>query len=126
MTNKKRCGRCRKPKSINEYHKTNSTKDGLQTICKLCRCATASEYSLITSYGIGFEEKKKMYKKQKGLCGLCHKPLAKNYKTAHVDHDHATGKIRDLVHNHCNWVIGQEENHPGLLFSALAYKKKWK
>lgn len=36
MTKEKKCTKCRKIKSINEFHKQRASKDGYKRICKLC------------------------------------------------------------------------------------------
>jgi len=41
-----------------------------------------------------------------GRCGVCSvelEPLkAKNYRLVHIDHDHATGRVRGIVCHRCN------------------------
>lgn len=43
-----------------------------------------------------------------GICCVCRKPFS-SIKNAHIDHDHAWGNVRALVHNHCNHAIGYRE-----------------
>lgn len=43
--------------------------------------------------------------RQGGACGLCRRPFTPRCKTPHVDHDHATGVIRGIVHARCNTTI---------------------
>lgn len=35
--NTKTCGRCRREKSVDEFHRQSKTHDGRQTVCKLCK-----------------------------------------------------------------------------------------
>lgn len=61
-------------------------------------------------YGITFDHKAAMYKKQKGLCGVCFKPLP-SISQAHYDHDHDTGQERELLHRECNFLVGIFEKY---------------
>jgi len=76
-------------------------------------------------YGITLDQKCSMYKEQKGLCGLCGKPLPEDFRKACTDHDHETGKVRALLHKHCNTIVGYEETNSGILLKAIDYKKHW-
>jgi uncharacterized membrane protein len=53
-------------------------------------------------------ERQKLLEKQYGLCGICHMFL--DYKTAVVDHEHRTDKIRGVLCNGCNVLVGKYEN----------------
>ena len=44
---------------------------------------------------------------QHGRCALCQLPLTKPV----LDHDHATGAIRGVLHNGCNALLGKVENN---------------
>lgn len=54
---------------------------------------------------IGWQE---FWDRQHGLCAFCGQPLADD-NTTHLDHDHATGRKRGLVHSQCNLAIGGVE-----------------
>jgi len=56
-------------------------------------------------YGITFDNKRNMYRDQKGLCALCNLRLP-SIDQSHTDHDHDTGIIRGLLHRSCNFVVG--------------------
>jgi len=75
--------------------------------------------------GITLADKERMYKNQEGLCGLCGEPLPENFRKAHTDHNHQSKKVRQLIHWYCNFAVGFEENHPGLLLKVLEYIKRW-
>jgi hypothetical protein len=66
-------------------------------------------------------EKRKLRKlylrAQNYKCGYCRNLLL--YREAVLDHDHATGKIRSVVHRHCNNEIGFLENNMSRLTSYL-------
>jgi hypothetical protein len=63
-----------------------------------------------------FETKKK---KQKGLCAICFIRSA-----THADHDHITGKARDILCRQCNTGLGLFYDNIGTLASAIRYLEK--
>lgn len=46
---------------------------------------------------------------QNGKCALCSLPCTA--ANARLDHDHATGAIRGVLHNGCNSLLGKVENN---------------
>ena len=76
-------------------------------------------------YGITLADKEQMYKDQRGLCGACGLPLPEDFNETDTDHNHVTGRVRSLLHHHCNMAEGIEANHPGTLAKVLEYKKRW-
>ncbi len=72
-------------------------------------------------YGITFAEYNEMLAKQNGCCAICGKSPSGFKRKFHVDHDHATGKIRGLLCVRCNFGLGYFEENPLLLDSAKKY-----
>jgi len=66
-----------------------------------------------------------MFSAQDGLCAICADPPNPNGIKAgsrlHVDHCHATGRVRALLCNSCNRGIGYFRDDPARLRAALAY-----
>lgn len=59
------------------------------------------------TYGITFAQYLKMYKFQQGLCPICMKPIysfgnSEGKRSACVEHDHKTKRVRGLVCHVCN------------------------
>ena len=52
--------------------------------------------------------RKLFYDAQSGICPICDKPLTSKIS---LDHDHATGKPRGLLHQSCNMKVAQIETH---------------
>ena len=52
--------------------------------------------------------RKLFYDAQSGICPICDKPLTGKIS---LDHDHATGEPRGLLHQQCNMKVAQIETH---------------
>jgi hypothetical protein len=73
------------------------------------------------------EEYAEKFERQGGLCMICgmtSKGKSSNAEALTVDHNHTTGKVRDLLCRRCNSSIGVIEN--ALYPAWLAYLEKWK
>lgn len=57
-----------------------------------------------------------MLAEQGGLCAICREAPAE-----HVDHDHATGRVRGLLCFNCNGALGQFRDRRDLMVRAIAY-----
>ena len=57
--------------------------------------------------------------RQDGYCKICGRAVGG--KSAHVDHDHETGALRDELCPTCNVGIGQFQDNPELLRAAADY-----
>lgn len=75
---------------------------------------------LKSTYGITSEQYDEMLKKQKGLCRICG-GVNKSGRRLHIDHDHSTGAIRDLLCFGCNGGLGGFKDNQELLFKAIQY-----
>jgi hypothetical protein len=71
-------------------------------------------------YGLTEEEKRKVLEFQRGLCGICKKPLDK----PNTDHDHKTGETRGLLCFRCNYSLGSFRDDLEQLEAALAYMRQ--
>lgn len=81
--------------------------------------ANLRDWNLRTKYGITQSDFVAMLLEQDGLCAVCHgEPLQ---GVLHVDHDHATGKVRGLLCENCNRGLGLFQDNPHLLANAASY-----
>jgi hypothetical protein len=84
---------------------------------------------LKSRYNLSLEEYEKMYEDQEGRCACCGKTeqeLKEQYSSSiHsklcVDHDHDTGKVRQLLCHKCNTFIGYLETRQDILGKAFEY-----
>lgn len=96
----------------------------------------ARHYGLVRYYNIGLTEYAQMFADQGGVCGICKKPetaklpgrktgLAESrVRDLSVDHCHKTGKIRELLCNSCNHILGEAKDDPQVLRAAADYLDK--
>jgi hypothetical protein len=123
----KRCSRCHDWKPFEEFPRNRRTKDGYHCYCKVCHNRIGREYKqrryggdrhyhLLRRYGIGAAEVDRLIADQGGVCAICGRPDPK-----HVDHDHATGRVRGVLCFGCNGGLGQFGDDPDRLIAAFAY-----
>ena len=72
-------------------------------------------------YGISLEQYEAMLKRQGGACAICGGQPAKKL---HVDHSHATRKVRGLLCRECNLGLGFYKDDQRLTMGATAYLRK--
>lgn len=73
-------------------------------------------------FGITTDDYDRMLADQDGLCAICTRPLGSRGQT--IDHCHATGRVRGIVHSHCNLVIGNASDDIDVLRGAITYLQK--
>lgn len=134
----RRCTKCLQDKPAGEFYKANA-RGGKVAWCKPCTATYYREYwrkrnaegrkrvrthdhhrrkCLKRKYGITVDEYNRLFTEQGGVCCICGSAEAGNpYGVLCVEHDHATGKVRGLVCQPCNFAIGwyeQLKDHPHL------------
>lgn len=73
-------------------------------------------------YGIDATEYSRLLEAQCGKCAICHaEHCGGRANRFHVDHDHATGKIRGLLCTRCNQMLGYGRDQAEILESAAGY-----
>jgi hypothetical protein len=75
------------------------------------------EANLRHRYGIGIAQYEQLFKEQHGKCGVC--------DTSHdklvVDHCHNSSKVRGLLCNNCNVLLGVSKENINTLIAAVNY-----
>lgn len=130
---KKRCPRC-----LAVFEEVR-TQWGSRTYCKECanirrktyyKSDKGRDYNLRQNHDLTLEEFNLMLFQQAGVCAICHGPetMIDGYtgkpRPLSVDHDHQTGRIRGLLCNKCNTMLGRIETHQKWFDAILKYKKK--
>lgn len=70
-------------------------------------------------FGISPVKQLHMWEAQKGLCALCQTEL--NFRKAHLDHCHETGRVRGFLCASCNKGLGFFKDSPTVLRAAISY-----
>jgi hypothetical protein len=73
-------------------------------------------------YGLSKEEYYTLLLKQDHKCAICLMPLENE---PHVDHDHKTGKVRNLLCSSCNAMLGLGGDNPDILLNGSKYLRRW-
>jgi hypothetical protein len=81
------------------------------------------KFNLKDKYGITPEVYDAMALAQNGVCAICGRPNVSN-KRLSVDHDHKTGKVRELLCNDCNCSIGLLQEDPSIMIKMANYITK--
>lgn len=102
-----------------EYYKQNRDKI----------LAQSRERHLLKSYGLSGKEYYKLVTKQQGRCAICnkyeHRVLPNgDVKPLSVDHCHTTGKVRELLCNDCNALLGFAKENIHVLQESIKYLQK--
>ena len=99
-------------------------------ICKKCSAKSVREtrnkekqkdYDLKRNYGISLEEYLNLCQKQQHSCSICG---TKNTALV-VDHDHKTGKVRELLCSSCNKGLGLFYDNRQFLQKAMDYLERY-
>ena len=73
-------------------------------------------------YGFDHTEYDRMLQIQGGCCAVClSKDPGKGFRYFHIDHDHATGKVRGLLCAKCNQALGLLAENVEVVQRALNY-----
>jgi hypothetical protein len=75
-------------------------------------------------YGLSDKQYNEMLTQQVSGCTICGKTMVENARYLAVDHNHNTGKIRELLCDSCNNGLGRFQDNPLLLRKAADYLDK--
>jgi hypothetical protein len=82
----------------------------------------------LSRYGLTIDDYDRMLVAQGGVCAICGSPPNPDGVRAasrlHADHDHVTGRNRDLICLSCNVGIGHFRDDPDLMQAAADYIKR--
>lgn len=86
----------------------------------------AADHYKRRNYAMEPGEYERMVHAQESKCAACGKKPTKKGRGngLHVDHDHATGKVRALLCAHCNMALGHAMDDPSVLEGLLSYLGK--
>lgn len=93
--------------------------------CYECYKITSRAMRLRNCYGLTIQEADSLIVKQKDKCAICKQKNSSN-RRLHIDHNHNTGKIRELLCSHCNQGLGHFKDNIASLTQAIKYLEKHK
>ena len=111
----KTCTKCGETKEINKGY----------TMCKACKKAydkarynpeKEAHKKRRIKYGLSIEQYEQMLVDQNHQCYICN-----DETKLVVDHCHESGKVRGLLCNHCNTMLGLARDNPAILRLAAKY-----
>lgn len=108
------CCKCRVDKEPSEFYTDKIRSNGLSSYCKKCLSAGRRR-----KLGVTPEQYEQMLEQQSGVCAICEQPEI-NRELA-VDHDHKTNKVRGLLCNNCNQMLGRAKDNIRILTKAIEY-----
>ena len=80
---------------------------------------------LLFQYDITLQEYNRMFERQNGCCAICGLHQTNFKRSLHIDHNHKTGEIRELLCPNCNTVIGKVREDVNVLTKIASYIEKW-
>jgi len=118
------CKLCKENLPIKEFIKKADNKHKKfrkSWFCSNCRPLRIREYHLKGQYNMkGIDEYHQMLKTQNEKCAICDKLMDRPC----IDHNHETGKVRELLCVQCNSMIGNAKESTATLYSAVRYLEK--
>lgn len=143
---KKVCGTCKVDKPATDFYSNKGIKGGLAYECKPCASAHAHTWRadnrvgernrprrrrdyLRDAYGLTEAKLATMLASQAGKCAICEVLLISGNRgtdALHIDHDHKTGAIRELLCHGCNTALGKFKDSEEVLQHAIEYLRKHK
>lgn len=151
LTKLKVCRSCGEERPMLEFYAHRSTADKRANNCKKCSLATSAAWraanrekvrennkkwvekngeqakkngrrALLRLYGLTPEKYDEMRAAQGGVCWICREDGEEwALRNLHVDHDHATNKVRGLLCGRCNMLLGYAKDSRELLARSITY-----
>jgi flagellar biosynthesis GTPase FlhF len=75
-------------------------------------------------YGLSPQQYEDLFERQGKCCGICQSKTPRSKRGWNIDHDHKTGKVRGILCNYCNPMLGNANDDIQTLRRAIAYLKK--
>ncbi len=117
----KTCTKCGETKEQDQFRKHRNA-------CKKCCRVAGKKYqtpeqkfkwAIKTKYDLSLEQYEQMLIDQNNQCYICNAE-----EKLVIDHCHESGKVRGLLCNHCNLVLGHAKDNPALLRLAANYLER--
>lgn len=113
----KQCRACGVVKPRGEFYAEKRNTDGLMSHCRQCMKDGQKVGRRRRLYGLDPQAYAEMQRRAGGKCEACRTPIDRLV----IDHCHDTGKVRGLLCDRCNLVLGAVEDNPAILRAAVRY-----
>lgn len=122
-----RCSMCREWKDKVEFNKNATQKTGLNYSCRSCSRTHTRKHRLRRKYGITEARYQEMVASQGGRCACCGEEFQNDVPASRacVDHNHATGAVRDVLCGRCNLAAGNVLDSSRRAMQVVTYLQKW-
>jgi hypothetical protein len=125
----KLCTACNETKAIDQFTQP------YQPFCQPCASARRRESyrrrgggkdliyakNLERNYGMTWQQYQEKVSQQDGKCAIC--GTTPNHRL-HVDHDHRTGAVRDLLCRPCNYALGNAQDSLRVVRAMVTYLER--
>ena len=113
-------------RQLENYHKNNAEMRIRRAKWREKNKGRIQNDYLQRRYGITTEEREAIFQKQGGCCRLCGATENNDSRGVqlHVDHCHKTGKVRGILCNECNMMLGFAKDNVTILEAAIEYLKE--
>lgn len=112
VNGRKQCTGCKRRKLIKLFGRCSVTRSGYASRCRACR----QRARLQRLYGLDSAAVNTMLRRQARRCGVC-----RARTKLHVDHNHATGRVRGLLCGNCNRALGLLAEDPIRILALIQY-----
>ena len=123
-----KCSACGEWKPSTEYNKNKQQTNGLHYSCRSCAKRHVRKYNLPSKYGITLEKYDSLLAAQMSKCSICEKDLvdgSDDYQERPVvDHNHATGEVREILCYGCNLALGNALDSSEYVLKLYDYLKR--
>lgn len=136
-TKEKACLKCGNIKFLKDFPFIDKEKGYRHSNCRKCqnKIRTISrnaqpekeflrkrKYDLKKKYDLTPEDYSQMFENQQGKCQICNL----SFNKLSVDHNHLTSKVRGLLCNKCNVILGLAKDNVEILQAGVLYLEKYK
>ncbi len=117
------CKECRTKQQIEHYKKPKNKERIKQYKKEWVKSPRGRDLRLKKMYGISLQEYDAMFDSQHGVCKICG-GVNKSGKRLSVDHNHLTGKVRGLLCQSCNFMVGLSQENSDILLKTALYLRE--
>ena len=119
----RKCTKCGIIQPISVFRKAGSgrTRGDCKTCADKYNKPARRERHLKKFYGLSVKDYEDMVLSQTNLCAICGEPEPHIGSSLAVDHNHTTGKVRQLLCSHCNLLLGHAKDSIDILKAAIQY-----